>query len=76
MTPELMEEGARRREAMARREAEAKARSGDRSAAYGRVLRAGVPDFAHGVALYVEDLCVSFDGFKALNRLSLVVNVG
>jgi urea transport system ATP-binding protein len=76
MTPDLMEEGARRREAMALREAEAKAMSGDRSAAYGRVLRAGVPDFAHGVALYVEDLCVSFDGFKALNKLSLVINVG
>jgi urea transport system ATP-binding protein len=76
MTPELMEEGTRRREAYAARQAEAAARSGDRSAAYGRVLRAGVPDFAHGVALYVEDLCVSFDGFKALNNLSLVINVG
>jgi urea transport system permease protein len=40
------------------------------------LLSAGVPDFAHGVALYVEDLCVSFDGFKALNNLSLVINVG
>jgi urea transport system ATP-binding protein len=50
--------------------------SGDRSAAYGRVLRAGTPDFAHGVALYVDDVTVSFDGFKALNALSLAVNVG
>jgi urea transport system ATP-binding protein len=76
MTPELMEEGTRRREAYALRQAEAAARSGDRSAAWGRVLRAGVPDFAHGVALYIEDLTVSFDGFKALNNLSLVINVG
>jgi len=76
MTPELMEEGTRRREAYARRQAEIAARSGDRSAAYGRVLRAGVPDFAHGVALYLDDVTVSFDGFKALNALSLAINVG
>jgi urea transport system ATP-binding protein len=40
------------------------------------VLRAGVPDFAHGVALYLEDITVSFDGFKALNALSLTIDVG
>jgi urea transport system ATP-binding protein len=76
MTPDLMEEGARRREAMARRAAEAAARSGDRGAAYGRVMRHGQPDFAHGVALYLEDVTVSFDGFKALNALSLAIDVG
>ena len=75
MTPDLMEEGTRRREALAARQAEIDARSGGRSAAYGRVLRAGTPDFAHGVALYVDDVTVSFDGFKALNSLSLAVNV-
>ena len=36
----------------------------------------GVPDFAHGVALYLDDITVSFDGFKALNKLTLTVNVG
>ncbi len=76
MTPDLMEEGTRRREALAQRQAEIDARSGGQSTAYGRVLRAGIPDFAHGVALYVEDVTVSFDGFKALNSLSLAVNVG
>ena len=76
MTPDLMEEGTRRREALLQRQAELDARSGGQSAAYGRVLRAGIPDFAHGVALYVEDVMVSFDGFKALNSLSLAVNVG
>ena len=76
MTPDLMEEGARRREAMARRAAEVAARSGDRSAAYGRIARAGTPDFAHGVALYLDDVTVSFDGFKALNELSLAIDVG
>ncbi len=76
MTPDLMEEGSRRRAALARREAEAAARSGGRDASYGRVLRAGVPDFAHGVALYLDDVTVSFDGFKALNGLSLSIDVG
>ena len=77
MTPDLMEEGSRRREAMARRAAEeAAARSGDRGATYGRVLRHGQPDFAHGVALYLDDVTVSFDGFKALNGLSLAIDVG
>jgi urea transport system ATP-binding protein len=28
------------------------------------------------IILYIEDLCVSFDGFKALNNLSLYVNDG
>jgi urea transport system ATP-binding protein len=76
VTPDLLQQGARRREAAERRRAELAALSGDRSAAYGRVLRAGQPDFAHGVALYVEDVTVSFDGFKALNALSLAINVG
>jgi len=31
---------------------------------------------SHGVVLYLEDLHVSFDGFKALNGLTLYVNVG
>jgi urea transport system ATP-binding protein len=76
MTPDLMEEGTRRREAYAQRQAAAQINGGDRSAAYGRVLRHGVPDFAHGVALYLDDVTVSFDGFKALNSLSLAINVG
>jgi urea transport system ATP-binding protein len=76
MTPELMEQGSQRREALARREAALRGASGDRQAAFGRALRAGQPDFAHGVALYVEDITVSFDGFKALNNLSLAINVG
>jgi urea transport system ATP-binding protein len=31
---------------------------------------------SHGVVLYLEDVTVSFDGFKALNALTLYVNVG
>jgi urea transport system ATP-binding protein len=41
----------------------------------GRVLAEGL-DVTHGVVLYLEDLSVSFDGFRALNKLSLAVDVG
>ncbi len=34
------------------------------------------PDTTHGVILYVEDVSVSFDGFKALNDLNLYINDG
>jgi urea transport system ATP-binding protein len=33
-------------------------------------------DVDHGVILYVEDVSVSFDGFKALNDLNLYINDG
>ena len=36
----------------------------------GRLVRGGL-DTTHGAVLYLEDISVSFDGFKALNRLSL-----
>ncbi len=74
MTPDLMEAGARQRAAFdARQQA---AHGGSFSKASGRPVRAGVPDFAQGVALYLDDVTVSFDGFKALNALSLAINVG
>ncbi|MDZ7812881.1 MAG: urea ABC transporter ATP-binding protein UrtD [Ideonella sp.] len=76
MTPELLEAGARQREAHAPAALPKATQSGDREAAFGRVLASGQPDFAHGVALYLEDITVSFDGFKALNQLSLTVDVG
>jgi urea transport system ATP-binding protein len=78
MTPDLMEDGARRREAYEARQAAAQGTaSGGRQAAFGRVLKdVGEPDFAHGVALYLEDITVSFDGFKALNALSLAIDLG
>ncbi len=50
--------------------------SGDQeSPAYGRVARPGV-DTTHGAILYLEDITVSFDGFRALNKLSLSIDVG
>jgi urea transport system ATP-binding protein len=76
MTPEQLEEGARRLAAWQAKKAEQGATSGGRSASHGRVARIGEPDFAHGVALYLDDISVSFDGFKALNKLSLAINVG
>jgi urea transport system ATP-binding protein len=33
-------------------------------------------DTSHGTILYLEDLTVTFDGFKALNALTLYVDVG
>jgi len=36
----------------------------------------GSLDLSHGVVLYLEDISVSFDGFKALNALSLAIDAG
>ena len=44
-------------------------------ASFGRIASDEL-DFSHGVALYLEDISISFDGFKALNELSLAVDVG
>jgi urea transport system ATP-binding protein len=33
-------------------------------------------DLSHGVVLYLDDISVSFDGFKALNKLSLAIDAG
>jgi urea transport system ATP-binding protein len=34
------------------------------------------PDDTHGIILYLEDITVSFDGFRALNALTLYVEAG
>ena len=44
-------------------------------AEYGHILTSEV-DTSHGAILYLEDLTVSFDGFKALNKLSLDIDDG
>jgi urea transport system ATP-binding protein len=44
-------------------------------ASLGRVA-SGDLDATHGVVLYLDDISVSFDGFKALNSLSLAIDVG
>ena len=75
MTPELMEAGARTREEAEKRKA-SPVLSGDRAASYSRVVVPGELDVAHGAILYLDDITVSFDGFKALNALSLSISVG
>jgi urea transport system ATP-binding protein len=39
-------------------------------------LSTGELDTTHGIVLYLEDISVSFDGFKALNKLSLAIDAG
>ena len=34
------------------------------------------PDTRHGMILYMENVSVSFDGFKALNDLNLYIKKG
>lgn len=41
-----------------------------------RVSRPGELDVSHSVILYLEGINVSFDGFKALNNLSLAIDAG
>ena len=77
MTPDLLEAGQQRLSAhQARAVPEGQTESGGRSAGIGRVFKGDTPDFTHGVALYVDDISVSFDGFKALNQLTLSIGVG
>lgn len=72
-----MAEGACRRETYAaRQQASTGTKSGGRQAALGRIAQLGVPDFAHGVALHLDDITVGFDGFRALSQPSPALNVG
>jgi urea transport system ATP-binding protein len=75
MTPDLMKAGTQARLAHEQRAASIGG-SGGREAAYSRVVQPGQLDVAHGAILYLDDISVSFDGFKALNRLSLSIDAG
>ncbi len=75
MTPQLMKAGTQTRLRHAARDAVA-GQSGGRAASFGRVHSADALDVAHGPILYLDDITVSFDGFKALNALSLAVDAG
>jgi urea transport system ATP-binding protein len=77
MTPDLLEEGAKRAEQHAARQvATGKTESGGRSAGFSRIMVPGEVDLTHGRILYLEDVSVSFDGFKAINKLSLDIAPG
>ena len=41
----------------------------------GRIATGGL-DITHGTVLYLDNISVSFDGFKALNKLSLTIDAG
>jgi len=75
MTPDLMEDGARRAAAHAQAATE-RAGSGGRAAGFARPVVPGEVDTTHGRILYLEDVSVSFDGFRAINKLSLDIAPG
>jgi urea transport system ATP-binding protein len=74
MTPDLFEEGSQRLAGQLRKTHNVE--SGGRNASYGRVHQPGSLDVTHGRILYLEDVNVSFDGFKAINNLSLDIAPG
>ena len=45
-------------------------------AGYGHVLDPDRVDTSHGPILYLDDITVSFDGFKALNKLGMTIERG
>ena len=76
MTPDLMEQGAKRLNILDKPQTSGKTESGGRQAGFSRVAQAGEVDIAHGRILYLENVNVSFDGFKAINNLSLDIAPG
>ncbi len=75
MTPDLLAQGAQRaghHQALA----PSNTASGGRRASGSRVATPGEVDVTHGRILYLEDVSVSFDGFKAINKLSLDIAPG
>ena len=77
MTPDLLEQGARRVETHGAAHAgQGNTDSGGRNASNGRLITPGEVDVTHGRILYLQDVSVSFDGFKAINKLSLDIAPG
>ena len=78
MTPDLMEQGAQRVEKYQAAQASkgSNTESGGRAAGFSRLAIPGEVDITHGRILYLEDVSVSFDGFKAINKLSLDIAPG
>ena len=77
MTPELLEQGAQRLERhRAPPVAGGNTESGGRSAGFSRLVTSPAVDTTHGRILYLEDVSVSFDGYKAIDRLSLDIAPG
>jgi urea transport system ATP-binding protein len=76
VTPDLMKAGAQAKIEHERRVAASIGQSGGRETSYSRVVTPGELDVTHGAILYLDDITVSFDGFKALNALSLSISAG
>ena len=76
MTPDLMEDGAQRYQRVASAGHTGATESGGRQAGFSRLHTPGEVDTTHGRILYLEDVSVSFDGFKAINKLSLDIAPG
>ncbi len=75
MTPDLLEQGAQRVQAQMET-ARVNTVAGGQQASYSRIVKSGEVDVTHGRILYLEDVSVSFDGFKAINKLSLDIAPG
>jgi urea transport system ATP-binding protein len=50
--------------------------SRDQSPAFAHFVDSSELDVSHGAILYLEDVSVVFDGFKALNKLNLTIDEG
>jgi urea transport system ATP-binding protein len=48
----------------------------DEPSKFGYASKQRVLDISHSVILYLDDITVSFDGFKALNKLNLTIDAG
>ncbi len=77
MTPELMKQGAQRLAAARARDFQnTMGGSGGRNAGYGVLASSSELDTRHGRILYLENVNRSFDGFKAINNLSIDIAPG
>ncbi len=75
MSPDLLEQGSKRFQDHQLLKEKAPG-SGGRVASYSRIHQAGELDVAHGRILYMEDVNVSFDGFKAIDNLTFDMGLG
>ena len=76
MTPDLLEAGAQRLQARVQARPGGQTAAGGQNAGFARVRNSQEVDVTHGRILYLEDVNVSFDGFKAINNLSLDIAPG
>ncbi len=76
MIPRQMAAGAERLAKYKQARARENTLSGGRTAGFSRIAVPGEVDLTHGRILYLEDVHVSFDGFKAINGLSLDIAPG